>query len=128
MLVYENDEQGNRVQGSKAELIKAIQQGEVVRISWVQLISEEPLQKVEHLVEANYLTIMNDQTVLPQISPIMTQAPDFDEQHIVLTENIEMGLVASTTGKNNYIRRNSISGEIIDHKSGRRGYKWFIHR
>ena len=34
VLVYENDEQGNRVQGSKAELIKAIQQGEVVRISW----------------------------------------------------------------------------------------------
>ena len=94
----------------------------------MHLISEEPLQKVEHLVEANYLTIMNDQTVLPQISPIMTQAPDFDAQHIVLTENIEMGLVASTTGKNNYIRRNSISGEIIDHKSGRRGYKWFIHR
>ncbi len=128
VLVYENDEEGNSVQGSKAVLINAIRNGEMVRISWTHVISEDPLQKVEHLVDAGYLTIMNDETVLAQVSPIISQAPDFEEQHIILMENVEMGLVASTTGKNNYIRRNAITGEVIDHKSGRRGYKWFVHK
>ncbi len=128
VLIYENDEEGKRVQGSKDQLIKAIQDGEVVRISWVHLISPDPLQKVEHLVEAAFLTIMNDETVLAQIDPIMSQSPDFEGQHIVLTENVEMGLVVSTSGRNNYVRRNMITGEIIDRGSGKRAYKWFIHK
>lgn len=67
VLIYENDEEGNMVQGSKDQLIKAIQNGEVVRVSWVHLISLDPLHKVEHLVEAVYLTIMNDEAVLAQM-------------------------------------------------------------
>ena len=128
VLIYENDEEGKRVQGSKDQLIKAIQNGEVVRVSWVHLISPDPLQKVEHLVEAAYLTIMNDETVLAQIDPIMSQSPDFEGKHIILTENVEMGLVVSTSGRNNYVRRNMITGEIIDRGSGKRAYKWFIHK
>lgn len=125
-LIFENDEEGRAVSGNKQDLIKAVQNADDIKVSWVHLISEEPLQKIEHTAEANYLTIINDETVLAQLKPFIGQSPDFDSQHIILDENIEMALVASTSGKNNYIKRNTITGEIIAHNSGKRAYRWFV--
>ncbi|MEQ9302251.1 MAG: hypothetical protein RIF33_26965 [Cyclobacteriaceae bacterium] len=125
-LIYENDEEGRAVSGNKQDLIKAVQNADDIKVSWVHLISEEPLQKIEHTAEANYLTIINDGTVLAQLKPFIGQSPDFDSQHIILDENIEMAIVVATSGKNNSIKRNTITGEIIAHNSGKRAYRWFV--
>lgn len=124
-LIYENDKEGRAVSGNKQDLIKAVQNADDIKVSWVHIVSEQPLQKIEHTAEANYLTIINDETVLAQLKPFIGQSPDFDTQHIILDENIEMAIVVSTSGKNNYIKRNTITGEIIAHNSGKRAYRWF---
>ena len=125
-LIYANDEEGREVSGNKQDLIRAVQNADDIKVSWVHLISEEPLQKIEHTAEANYLTIINDKTVLAQLKPFIGQSPDFENQHIILDENIEMAIVVTTSGKNNYLKRNTITGEIIAHGSGRRAYRWFV--
>ena len=125
-LIYVNDEEGREVTGNKQDLIRAVQNADDIKVSWVHLISEEPLQKVEHTAEANFLTIINDETVLAQLKPFIGQSPDFENQHIILAENIEMAIVVTTAGKNNYIKRNTITGEIIAHDSGKRAYRWFV--
>jgi hypothetical protein len=125
-LIYQNDEEGRAVSGDKQDLIKAVQNADDIKVSWVHLISEEPLQKIEHTAETNYLTIINDETVLAQLKPFVGQSPTFDTQHIILDENIEMAIVVSTSGKNNYIKRNTITGEVIAHHSGKRAYRWFV--
>ncbi len=126
VLIYENGEDGQALSGNKQDLIEAVQNADDIKVSWVHVISEEPLQKIEHTAEANYVTIINDETVLAQLKPFIGQSPDFDALHIILDENIEMAIVVSTSGKNNYIKRNTITGEIIAHNSGKRAYRWFV--
>lgn len=125
-LIYENDEEGNSVQGSKESLMQAIRDGQEVRISWLHQSPTNPIIKVEHFANAKFLTIMSDKTVLAQIDPIMGQAPDFDNQHITLKENLEWAMIASSSGLNDHMTSNLISGEIVSHGSNRWGIKWYV--
>lgn len=127
-LIYENDEVGKVLQGSKENLIEAIRNGQEVRISWLHESPVNPTRKVEHLANAKFMTIMSDKTVFAQIDPIVGQSPDFDEQIITLKENLEWSMIASSSGLNDHMTRNLISGEIVSHGSSRWGIKWFIKK
>lgn len=127
-LIYENDSDGNAVYGNINDLIDAIRNGKSIRISWYHQDSTNNKIKVEHLTNAKYLTIMSDKTVFAQIDPIIGQIPDFDQQQIILKENLEWSLVSSTNGKNDQMTRNVLTGEIIDHKIRNWGTSWFVSK
>ena len=128
VLIYENDAGGNGLHGDLEDLINTIRNGKDVRISWYYQSPSDKKIKVEHLANAKFITIMSDQTVLAQIDPIVGQIPDFDSQQIILKENLEWSLIASTNGKNDQMTRNMITGEIVEHTIRNWGTKWFVKR
>ncbi|UJH67800.1 hypothetical protein [Allomuricauda sp. SCSIO 65647] len=130
-LVYENDAEGTAVGGSLAELILAIQNGETVRLYYNSMTPDHSDTYVEHTVLAKFITIMNSQHgrfVTAQIDPIVGQIPDFEGKQVLLKENLEWSLIASTNGKNDTMTRNVITGEIVSHQIRRWGTKWFVEK
>ena len=128
-LVYENDAKGTTINGSLNALVSAVQNGETVRIYFRMGRSSQPDFYVEHTAIAKYFTIMNSpkgQFVTAQIDPIIGQVPDFDKGQVLLKENLEWSLIASSNGQNDTMTRNVITGEIINHQINRWGTKWFV--
>lgn len=125
-LVYENNEVGKPVQGSKEALIQAIRNGQSIRIAWFHQHPLDSSRKVEHLADAKFLTILSNQHVMAQIDPIIGQTPNFEDQEVIFKENLEWSLIASTTGKNDHMMRNVVSGEIVSHSTNYWGTKWYV--
>lgn len=128
-LIYENDEKGNAVKGKLSELITAIRNGESIRLYFRMGRPDEPEIFVEHTALVKYITVMNSpkgQFVTAQIDPIVGQIPDFEKEQVLLKENLEWSLIASTNGKNDTMTRNVITGEIVGHRIYQWGTKWFV--
>ena len=128
-LIYENDAEGRPITGSLDALISAVQNGEMVRIYFKMGRVSEPDFFVEHTATAKYFTIMNSpkgRFVTAQIDPIVGQIPDFDKEQVLLKENLEWSLIASSNGQNDTMTRNVINGEIINHRIYRWGTRWFV--
>ena len=70
-LVYRNDAAGNATFGDKAALLDAVRLGYPIRIGWGS-------NRVEHVAEAEFLTIFDGEEVFAQIAPIVGQAPRID--------------------------------------------------
>ncbi|WP_431122294.1 hypothetical protein [Flagellimonas flava] len=130
-LVYENDADGARVQGELSELISAIQSGQNIRIYFRMGRRNQPEIYVEHTALVKFTTVMNSpngQFVTGQIDPIVGQIPDFEKEQVLLKENLEWSLIASTTGNNDTMTRNTITGEIVDHRVVNWGTKWYVEK
>ncbi|MEL6190510.1 MAG: hypothetical protein AAFR66_00600 [Bacteroidota bacterium] len=128
-LVYENDKDGQTVQGSVDSLVHAIRAGAEVRIAWSGGRPNDSLIRVEHLADAKFLTIMsNGKSVQAQIDPIIGQTPDFENQRISFKENLSWCLLASSNGKADHMMRNVITGEILSHQIRQRSFKWYVRK
>jgi len=125
-LIYQNDENGNRVLGDLNKLINAVRNGEPIRIGWK---IEHPTNKgikVEHFADAQFITVLSDSVVFAQIEPIVGQTPDIKDKFVSLKENTTWAFCASSLGKNDSMNINTKTGDIIDHKQWKSGIKWFI--
>ena len=68
-LIYAHDKDGNAVSGDKSRLLQLVREGRPVRIYW-------PIRDVvEHVADADFLTVMNGE-VFAQIDGIVRQIPD----------------------------------------------------
>lgn len=73
-LVYKHDAQGNAITGSKEDLKMAVRQGLPIRIGWGRA-NPDRTRSIEHVADAQFLSILDGQEVFAQISPIRGQAP-----------------------------------------------------
>lgn len=69
--VYQNDENGKATFGDKSELIDAVRLGYPIRLGWGS-------NRVEHVADADFLTIFEGEEVFAQIKTIIGQAPKID--------------------------------------------------
>ena len=130
-LVYENDANGNPIAGTLDELITSIQNGDDIRIYFRMGRPSQPEVFVEHTVLVKFTTIMNSpkgKFVTAQIDPIVGQVPNFEKEIVLLKENLEWSLIASSNGNNDTMTKNVITGEIINHGQIRWGTKWFVEK
>ncbi len=127
-LLYSNDENGKSLAGDINSLIKAVRNGEEIRIYWSSQRPNDPTIKVEHFADAKFLTILSDTVVFAQIDPIIGQSPSFKNQTISLKENLEWSMIAASNGKTDTMMRNVISGEILGHGIQGRAIKWYCKK
>ncbi len=66
--VYQNDSEGQTTFGEKSKLIDAVRLGYPVRIGWGS-------NRIEHVANADFLTIFQGEEVFGQIETIVGQAP-----------------------------------------------------
>lgn len=69
--VFQNDEKGATTFGDKSKLIDAVRLGYPIRIGWGS-------NRVEHVADADFLTIFEGEEVFAQIKTIVGQAPRID--------------------------------------------------
>ena len=74
-LTFRNDRNGNTVFGNKDQLIEAVRKGYPIRVGWGTGPRPQRPGSVEHVVDANFLTITDEKEVFAQIQPIIGQAP-----------------------------------------------------
>lgn len=69
--VFQNDAQGQTTFGDKSALLDAVRLGYPVRLGWGS-------NRIEHVADADFLTIFQGTEVFAQIKPIIGQAPRID--------------------------------------------------
>jgi hypothetical protein len=124
-LLYHHDKHGLAIEGELSNLIRAIRDGEHIRIYWIHQHSPNKKIKVEHAADAKFLTIVSGSVVYAQIDPIDGQIPDFDSLAITLKKDLSWTLIAGTNGKHDTITREISTGKMTEYKSYTWEVKWF---
>lgn len=75
--VFQNDADGTTLFGDKAQLMDAVRLGYPIRIGWGST-------RVEHVADADFLTIFEGEEVFAQIRTIMGQAPAIEGDSLVV--------------------------------------------
>ena len=70
-MVFKNNEKGQVIFGDKSKLINAVRLGYPVRIGWGS-------NRIEHVADADFLTIFEGEEVFAQIKTITGQAPKIE--------------------------------------------------
>ena len=107
-LVYKNDKDGNKILGDKDELISSVRKGNPIKIGWASRRRNDTTKTVEHIVDAEFLTIANGSQVFAQIKPFLAQRPDLTNDTLSMTLlPVQSNWVLGTNGL--------ISSVIIDY-------------
>ncbi len=102
-IIYEADNEGQPITGSKEELLKYVQNGNPVRVGWVLKFKHpqnDSIIEMQHWADAGFITTLNNH-VFTQISSIYQQGPSPSEiPSVFLVNNKPNGWVAiiGTTG------------------------------
>lgn len=92
-MVFQNDADGKATFGDKSKLIDAVRLGYPVRIGWGS-------SRIEHVADADFLTIFQGEEVFGQINTIIGQAPriDGDSLKVRFRTNNHWTKIAGTNG------------------------------
>ncbi len=121
-LVYENDENGNVLNGSIEVLKKAVRDGLPIRVGW------GTPGRIEHTADAKFMTIMKNKVVFAQIDPIYGQTPNMTDEHIELKEGLQWVMIAASNGKFDAMMSEIGTGKVVGHNKGGRAFKWYVRK
>lgn len=113
-LLYKNDREGQAIEGRIDDLIDAVRRGLPIRIAWGAARSNQPNSYVEHVAEADFVTVASGQHVFVQIPEHIGQTSYWDTefQDFNTPQVVWRGLL-STTGRFMAVFYNRSSGETI---------------
>lgn len=121
-MVFQNDANGQATFGDKSILVDAVRLGYPVRIGWGS-------NSVEHVAQADFLTIFDGEEVFAQINTIVGQAPQIHSDSLKVrfrTEN-HWTQISGTNGfatslMTNYFQDTLVSGDIDRYTTTR----WYV--
>lgn len=118
---FSNDENGGAVFGEKHKLLDAVRLGYPIRIGWGS-------NRVEHVAEAEFLTIFQGKEVFAQIKTIIGQAPSIqnDSLKIKLRNENHWTKIAATNGYSNTLMTNYMNDSIVGGREGYTTTTWYV--
>ncbi|AXT60372.1 hypothetical protein D1816_08410 [Aquimarina sp. AD10] len=120
--VFQNDENGETIFGDKSKLIDAVRLGYPIRIGWGS-------NRVEHVADADFLTIFEGEEVFAQIKTILGQAPRIDGDSLKIrfrTQN-HWTSIAGTNGYTTSIMTNYMQDTLVGGDKDRyRSSTWYV--
>ncbi|GAB5564240.1 MAG: hypothetical protein Wins2KO_13030 [Winogradskyella sp.] len=77
-IIYEADENGNKLNGNKNQLLEHVRNGSAIRVGWIIEFkkSSNVVLRLEHWCDAGFLSIIENE-LFAQIRPISQQNPKF---------------------------------------------------
>lgn len=129
-LVYRNDAEGRSVFGDKAELLNAVRNGLPIRVGFGGRSQMDTTRSVEHVADAQFLSILDGNEVFAQITQIIGQAParEADGTKIRFRTNNKWTAIRGTNGYSTGLMidymADSLSNMPADSK---RGTSWFVY-
>ena len=121
--VFQNDEHGEKTFGDKSALIDAVRLGYPIRIGWGG-------SRVEHVADADFLTIFEGEEVFAQIESIIGQAPAIDGDSLKIrfrTEN-HWTMIAGSNGYFSGMMTNYMQDTLVGGGTDRyRPFAWYVN-
>jgi len=119
--VFQNNEKGESLFGEKKDLLDAVRLGYPIRIGWGS-------RRVEHVAEAEFLTIFQGKEVFAQIRTIIGQAPSIqnDSLKIKLRNENHWTKIAATNGYSNTLMTNYLNDTIVGGREGYSSATWYV--
>lgn len=121
-LVYKNDADGKALFGEKEKLLAAVRLGYPVRIGWGS-------NRIEHVADADFLTIFEGEEVFAQIKPILGQRPaiDGDSLKIHFRTNNNWVKMSGTNGFSTSLMTDYLQDSIVGNNSRYNATTWYIN-
>lgn len=119
--VFQNDQDGKAMFGKKDLLLDAVRLGYPIRIGWGS-------NRVEHVADAEFLTIFQGKEVFAQIKTIVGQAPSIqnDSLKIKLRKENHWTKIAATNGYANTLMVNYLNDSIVGGREGYTTTSWYV--
>lgn len=121
--VYKNDKDGKALFGNKNELMEAVRLGYPIRIGFGG-------SRVEHVAEADFLTILSNKEVFAQIKPIIGQQPIVkgDTMKLAFRTNNKWTKIAGTNGYSTALMIDYLQDTIVNGGQDRQGATvWYVN-
>lgn len=120
--VFKNDANGDAIFGDKSKVLDAVRLGYPVRIGWGS-------NRIEHVADADFLSIFQGEEVFAQIKPIIGQAPriDGDSLKIRFRPENQWTKIAGTNGYSTSLMTNYFQDTIVGGGDDRYGSTvWYV--
>ena len=128
LLLYKSNGNGDSVYGDKAKLIHAVRKGYPIRVGWASRRTSDTTKSVEHVVDATFLTIANQQEVFAQITPFWAQRPDLTSDTLSMTAlPSQSSWLLGTNGVISSVGVDHVKDSVKSYPPGpfRYGLSWF---
>jgi len=121
-LVYKNDANGQAIFGEKEQLLDAVRLGYPIRIGWGS-------NRIEHVADADFLTIFNGKEVFAQIKPIIGQHPQVngDSLKIAFRANNKWLKMAGTNGYATSLMTDYLQDTIVGNNERFSATTWYVN-
>ncbi|MEN0048222.1 MAG: hypothetical protein AAF806_14265 [Bacteroidota bacterium] len=128
-IIYRNDKDGNTISGNKNDLLNAARRGYPIRIGFGSRRVSDTTKSVEHITDASFLTITNDNELFAQITPIIGQNPNLDQDSlgVVFRENLSWTIVVGTTGFSDRLMIDRFQDTVVGHRNLSTSVSWFVN-
>jgi len=128
-LLYRNNSEGKTIFGKKQELIDAARMGYPIRIGFGSRRLNDTTKSVEHIANAQFLTITNSNELFAQIQPIIGQRPELESDTLGITfrENVKWTILVGTNGFSDRLSIDRFKDTIMGHRNRPTEISWFVN-
>ena len=129
-LVYKNDNLGNPIQGDKEDLLRAVRNGQPIRIgSGGTFKQDSTTMSIEHIYEAQFLTILNDEDVYAQLLPIIGQNPFMEPDSTNITyRKTKWSIMVGSNGFSDRLTTTIGQDSILSQNQRTMWVSWFAQK
>lgn len=121
-LVFKNGADGQVLFGEKEKLLDAVRLGYPIRIGWGS-------NRIEHVADADFLTIFEGEEVFAQIKPILGQRPaiDGDSLKIHFRTNNHWVKMSGTNGFSTSLMTDYMQDTIVGGGTRYNATTWYVN-
>ena len=126
-VVYRHNSNGAKILGDKQSLIDAVRNGYPIRIGFGGRSARDSLRSVEHVADAQFLTIANGKEVFAQITPIFGQTPNLEQDSlsIKLKHENTWTMIIGTNGERSTLSKTLHVEDQKESGESKRGATWY---
>ncbi len=129
-LVYRNDAEGETVFGDKSQLLDAVRSGLPIRVGFGGRSQADTTRSVEHVADAQFLSILDGDEVFAQITQIIGQAPAREANGIKIRfrTNNKWTAIRGTNGYSTGLMVDYMADTLSNMpRDSKRGTSWFVY-
>ncbi|MEO0527950.1 MAG: hypothetical protein AAFZ89_12030 [Bacteroidota bacterium] len=126
-LIFQTNQSGEVVHGTKSELIKLVREGHPFRIGWESMGKTS----VEHTIDVRFLTIANEKEVFAMLEPFWAQRPDLKSDTLsIVPVGSETNWILSSNGLRSSMMVDKVRDTVLNYEPAPFGYpiKWYTRK
>lgn len=128
-LVYKNSQKGETLYGSKQDLIDALRMGSPLRVGFGGSRVQDTTRSIEHIADAELITITNSEDVFAQVSTFIGQTPALEADTVTIKQKAQnkFNWIIGTNGTMSGLSIDYIIDSLHTPRITHRGFYWYVN-